>query len=134
METSPLVSGLCAAIEDYLSGLVAREVAKILREQFPMPAPESSAASASPAPATPAPERTTPARNPVAAPPPEPGVALSLEDLRARCMELQGAGLFHDVVRELRELGVTRLDALPEAQWPAFAWALDALKEGAAHA
>lgn len=98
----------------------------------PAPAPASmppvnpvpaAAAPVAPAPASmppvnPVPAAAAPAA-PVPAPAPAPAPAISGDDLRKLCVKAGAAGLTAEVVQFLSDHGVTKLAALPPADYPA---------------
>ena len=121
------------------------ELTAALRVQNPVPAPASmppvnpvpaAAAPVAPAPASMPPVNPVPAAaapvapapasmppvNPVpaaAAPAPAPAPVISGDDLRKLCVKAGAAGLTAEVVQFLSDHGVTKLAALPPADYPA---------------
>ena len=103
------------------------ELTAALRASAPAPAPASippvnpvpaAAAPIAPAPASMPPVNPVPAAA-APAPAPAPAPAISGDDLRKLCVKAGAAGLTAEVVQFLSDHGVTKLAALPPADYPA---------------
>ena len=119
------LAALAAAVADLTAALRAGNLSEIPNSSpAPAPAPASmppvNPVPAASAPVAPAPASMPPVNPvPAASAPVAPAPSISGDDLRKLCVKAGAAGLTAEVVQFLSDHGVTKLAALPPADYPA---------------
>ena len=101
------------------AGLSAGDVNLLAAAPAPASMPPVNPVPAAAAPVAPAPASMPPVNPVPAAAAPAPAPAISGDDLRKLCVKAGAAGLTAEVVQFLSDHGVTKLAALPPADYPA---------------